>query len=68
MSCCVSLGSEKTFLKCGSPSVVVRMTHTCADIYLQAATAMSLVRMILVVCLQETKDPTLDFVRLSLFG
>lgn len=29
---------------------------------------MSLVRMILVVCLRETNDPTLDFVRLSMFG
>lgn len=44
------------------------MNHSCADIYFQVATAMSLVRMVLVVCLQETKDPTLDFVRLSLFG
>lgn len=29
---------------------------------------MSLVRMVLVVCLRETNDPTLDFVRLSMFG
>lgn len=29
---------------------------------------MSLVRLVLVICLQETNDPTLDFVRLSLFG
>lgn len=29
---------------------------------------MSLVRMVLVICLQEMKDPTLDFVRLGLLG
>lgn len=54
---------------CLDAPVSIPMAESCADNSpLQLATAVQLVRMVLVIRLQEARDPTLDFVRLSLFA